>query len=314
MIYNVLNNIPLGLIGNLQPYYLIEYVDFSYISIDISLSGAKFLNYFLNHHESFEERILVEISDERLNLLCSGELPIDYAFKNPEEGLVYACLFNKNGSIEKASYYTKIEFVEICSIPNDYFVFYDIACKPLNIDFQIQAKQRQRILVDVHVCAWSLKANLKYWAIKSFLIPFTELVKKSLRNDNPGLKPETLENSLNLGYKDICRGSLRTTLEFNYNPDLFGNSTELSNLTSLFQLFNSETEEDLDKYLDRFENKKFIAEYLKVLRSIIKHEATLETTIAAPNNYILTTCFNKDKAFRIKQKLDKKFKKRDNID
>lgn len=156
MIFNEQNSIPSQLIGDLQPFYLVEFVDFPFITVDISLTGTKFLNYFVNFQEDFEERILVEISEERLKLICSGEMSVDYAFKNPEKKLVYVCLFDKQGNLEKTSFYQDTEFKDICPIPEEYIVYFDISYEPEAIDFKIQAKQRHRILIDVYMNAQSL--------------------------------------------------------------------------------------------------------------------------------------------------------------
>lgn len=314
MIFNEDNIIPSKLVGDLQPYYLLEFADFPYITVDISLTGTKFLNYFIDFADNYEERILIEISDERVKLVCSGEMSIDYAFKNPENKIVYVCHINQQGNIENASYYNDTEFVEICPVPENHKVIFDFSYEPETIDFKIQAKQRHRILIDIYMNANSLKSNLKYWAVKNFLVPFTELVKTTILNNNKSYQPERIEGALNMGYNRVALGSLRTTLEFNYNPDLFGNSTELDNLTNLYLLFNSETEEELIQYLDKFVNKKVIADYLKILRVVIKNEATLETKIAAPNDYFGNTYFNKNKAAKIKKIIDTKIPEIEDIE
>jgi len=57
----------------------------------------------------------------------------------------------------------------------------------------------------------------------------------------------------------------------------------------------------LIKSFDNFSHKKIISEYIKVLNVIIKNNATLNTKIAAPNNYFSVTFIPKKEAQALKK-------------
>jgi hypothetical protein len=293
-------------IGELHPYYILETTDFPQITIDISPTGAKYLNYFIERKGEKEIHLLVEVSEERLKLICSGEMSLDIVFKSPERDVFYSCLFNPDGTIEWLYYVLPESINEINPIPPETFIKFDLSLETETLDLKIHSQQRRRILIDIYLNANTLKANLKYWSIKSFLIPFTELVKTTILNYNNRYSPKTIEQALSFGYNRIKISSLRTTLEFNYNPDLFNNSRELDNLINLYLLFNAESEEEIIKYFEGFANKRIIPEYLKILRIILKNEASLDTRIAAPNSFYNAAFFDRDRAARLKKLITEK--------
>jgi len=88
----------------------------------------------------------------------------------------------------------------------------------------------------------------------------------------------------------------------------------IDNLANLHFLFNSGTEDELVQYLEKFENKEVISDYLKILRVIIRNEAILETKIAAPNDFYGNTYFNKHKASKIKKIIDTKIPEVEDIE
>ena len=63
--------------------------------------------------------------------------------------------------------------------------------------------------------------------------------------------------------------SLASTLEINYNTNLFGESVDLENITNLFSILNSNEETELIQNFEKFNNKKIISEYLKILNNLL---------------------------------------------
>jgi hypothetical protein len=306
MFFDEPQKLPSIVIGALQPYYILVDEGFPKISIDIALTGTKYLNYYIESKGEKQIRLLVEISDERLKLIASGEMAIDIPFRNPEKEIFYSCLFNPDGSIDWLYYVLPEILKEKCPIPPNLTTPFSIELKPDEIDFKRISIQRSRVSIDIYLTANTLKANLKYWAVKGFLIPFTELVKTAMLNANSNYSPRNLEQGLNVGFSYIKLSSLRSTLEFDFHPNLFNNTRELENLTTLYLLFNAETEEEILKYFNTFTNKRIIHEYLKILRIILKNKARFETQIAAPNKFYDKSVFDEARTERIRKIISEK--------
>jgi hypothetical protein len=306
MYFEETQKLPTIVLGQLKLYYLLVVEDFPKISIDVALTGTKYLNYYISSKGEKQIRLLVEISEERIKMIASGEMAIDTVFREPEKEIFYSCLFNTDGSIDWLYYVLPEVLKKDCPILPNYLVPFNIESKPDLIDFQQLSIQRKRVTIDIYLNANTLKSNLKYWAIKGFLIPFTELVKTAMLNANTNFSPKNIEQGLNIGYSKLILSSLRSTLEFDFQPNLFNNTRELENLANLYLLFNADSEEDIIKYFDGFINKRIIPEYLKILRIILKNQARFETQIAAPNKFYNMSVFDKDRAERIRKIITEK--------
>lgn len=137
-------------------------------------------------------------------------------------------------------------------------------------------------------------------------MPFSELVKGSLLNNSSTYTPYNIDKNSNIGFSNLMVNSLSTTMELNFNSDLFGVSNDVNNLSNLFNVFNSKEEVEIIKSFDSFPNKKFIGEYLKILNVIIKNDAVLKSKIAAPNDFYSETFISKKEAQIIKKIINEK--------
>ncbi|MEN9909190.1 MAG: hypothetical protein RLZZ540_2339 [Bacteroidota bacterium] len=299
-------NVPPALIKGLRSYLLLEFYDYPYLTVDISNSGSLFLNYYLSGKTEDFSHIITEISSERLDLLLSGEIDLKYSFENTENKIVYLANFNSKGEVFNLNMLDFLIFKEYNPIPLNYELDFEIEEKHKEVDLKIKSVQREKILVDVYLQANSLKSSLKYWALKNFLMPFSELVRTSLLNNSNQYTTHNLDRTINLGYNNLELASLSTTLEMNFNSDLFGNSQDLENLIHLFRVFNSTDEKEVIESFDNFSNKKIISEYLKILNVIIKNDACLKSKIAAPNDYFSEMFISKKEAQKIKQIINEK--------
>ncbi len=306
MYFEETKKLPAIVIGQLKPYYLLVVEDFPKISIDVALTGTKYLNYYISSKGEKQIRLLVEISDERIKMIASGEMPIDTVFREPEKEIFYSCLFKPDGSIDWLYYVLPEVIKKDCPIPPKLTTPFKIEVKLDDIDFKQLSVQRRRVTIDIYLTANTLQANLKYWAVRGFLIPFTELVKTAMLNANTEYSPRNIEQGLNIGFSYIKLSSLRSTLEFDFHPNLFNNTRELDNLTTLYLLFNAETEEEILKYFNIFINKRIIHEYLKILRIILKNKARFETQIAAPNKFYDKSVFDEARTERIRKIISEK--------
>jgi hypothetical protein len=299
-------NLPSSLLKGLRPYLLLEFYDYPYLTVDTNNTGTLYLNYYLSGKDEVFNHLLIEISHERLKMLLAGDYSLKQVFDSPELDLIYHAQYNRAGEVTELGILELSIFNELNPIPVDYEIDYEYEAESETVDLQIKSVQRGRILVDVYLQANSLKSSLKYWAIKSFLIPFSELVRTSLLDNSSQYTSHNLDKNINFGINKLAINSLATTLELNYNSDLFGKSNELENITNLFLVLNAKDEETLIKSFDNFSHKKIISEYIKVLNVIIKNDATLNTKIAAPNNYFSETFISKKEAQAIKKIINEK--------
>lgn len=298
--------LPSSLLSGLKSYMLLDFFDYPYLTVEVNKTGALFLNYYLSGKNDCLNHILIEISKERLNLLLAGDYSLNQAFGNPENDVLYYAEFNKKGLICNVGSIDLDEFNEYNPIPIDYVIDYEFGSENQEVDLVLKSVQKGKILVDIYLQANELKYSLKYWALKSFLMPFSELVKVSLINNSTQYTPYNVDKKVNLGYSNLLVNSLSTTMELNFNSDLFGASNDLDNLSNLFVVFNSIEESEVVKSFDYFKNKKIIAEYLKILNVIIKNDATLKSRIAAPNEYYTETIISKKEAQIIKNIINEK--------
>lgn len=299
-------NLPPSLLKGLRPYLLLEFYDYPYLTVDTNNTGTLYLNYYLSGKDEVFNHLLIEISHERLKMLLAGDYTLKQVFDSPELDLIYHAQYNRAGEVTELGILELSIFNELNPIPVDYEIDYEYEAESETVDLQLKSVQRGRILVDVYLQANSLKSSLKYWAIKSFLIPFSELVRTSLLNQSSQYTSHNLDKSVNLGINRFAISSLASTIELNYNSDLFGKSEELDNITNLFLVLNAKDEETLIKSFDNFPQKKIISEYIKVLNVIIKNDATLNTKIAAPNNYFSETFISKKEAQALKKIINEK--------
>lgn len=299
-------SLPSTLLKGLRPYLLLEFYDYPYLTVDTNNTGTLYLNYYLSGKDDVFNHILIEISQERLKMLLTGDYTLKQAFDSPEQDIIYHAQYNRAGQVIDLGIIELSLFNELNPILADHEIDYEYQPETETVDLQIKSVQRGRILVDVYLQANSLKSSLKYWAIKSFLIPFSELVRTSLLNQSSKYTSHNLDKSVNLGINRFAISSLASTIELNYNSDLFGNSEELENIANLFLVLNAKDEDTLLKSFDNFPQKKIISEYIKVLNVIIKNDATLNTKIAAPNNYFSETFITKKEAQALKKIINEK--------
>lgn len=303
---NNMQILPNTLLSGLRSYMLLDFFDYPYLSVDINKTGTLFLNYYLSGKGEALNHILIEISKERLDFLLSGDYTLNQAFANPENEILYYTVFNKKREITCLGSIDLDFFNEFNPIPLDHVIDYEMEYEANSVDLVLKSAQKGKILVDIYLQANGLKSSLKYWALKSFLMPFSELVKGSLLNNSSTYTPYNIDRNSNLGFSNLMVNSLSTTMELNYNSDLFGVSNDVDNLSNLFNVFNSKEEVEIIKSFDSFPNKKFIAEYLKVLNVIIKNDAVLKSKIAAPNDFYSETFISKKEAQIIKKIINDK--------
>jgi hypothetical protein len=301
MLINESNLVPIQLLNGLQARYFVQnYRNIPIrLEIDISHTGGWFLNLFVSRIDDQIYRYLVEVSETRLKLISRGEMSIDYAFCHPENGIYFAALFDSEQRITKLSWlYPSV--LEPNLIASDQYITFDLDFTNAPFDLVEHAKRRGKNVLEIKSGSNIPKSNLKYGYVRRLLIPFSELVKTALLDHNPRLSHSKVEDSLNFGYSYIGIGTLHALIELNYQADLFGFNVELENLSGLFSLFQADDPEEIFNAIRFFKNKKIIPEYIRLLRSIAKSNASFTFKMATPFQLKGTVSFDWARAQVIK--------------
>lgn len=298
--------LPNNFLGKLHYHLLLDFVDYPFLVVQIDNFGQYYLNYYLGGSKSLTTHVLFKISKEKLSILLAQEISVHDLFAMPESDFSYILEYNESGSVE---YFGMLNSALISinnPISSDYEFDFEEDQLIADTDIKIKSIQRSKILIDVYLQSKELRASLKYWALKSFLIPFSELIRFSLLDQSNEYTPHTIDQKVNFGMNNLQIGSLSATLEVNYNPNLFGESTNQEDIIKLFNVIKATEQDDILLSLEGFQNKKIIAEYLKVLNVIIKHDASLNTKMATPDNYFIESSLDKTTAQKIKRIINDK--------
>ncbi len=308
MLFHDSNLVPVQILGDLTAKYIVNqsYPSPIDLEVDVTPTNTLYLNLFISNQVECDYRLLVEISGDRLKLIALGEMALDYVFLFPENDIFYAALFNQDNELVKLAWAWPSAIENQCPIPDKTFVQFNLDSSKPTFSLVKHAKSRGRMVIDMKLEAKGLKSNMRYWSLKNFLIPYAELVKTALLDNNPKLPPKIMEDALDYGFSFIEIGSLHALLEFNYRLQLYERNTELDNLTNLYLLLHSDNEEEIVEYLNRFNNKKIIPEYLKVLKSIINHDAGFTSKVATPHEELADIWLNRQRSLQIKNIVETK--------
>lgn len=303
------NEIPTNILGNLKPIFVSSFTQYIDAQIVVSVTDTRFLKIPVPLEKDTEYFALVELSSGRLQQIIGGGMSVIYPFKNPEKGLIYIAQSDEINNIKKLWWIDPSTEKMVWTIPDTIKIDFRPVEKPSKVDFVEYSKARGRITIDIKLEAAGLKDNMRVWSVKNFLIPFTELIRTVILDHNPRLPANELEKVLNFGYSKIEINCLYSILEFNYNQSLHQENIELENITNLYYLFGAESEEDILQYLERFQNKKLIPQYLSMLRQIIKNKAILNSKVATPAGHYQEAFFNRQRSVNIKKIINNKLPK-----
>ena len=292
--------LPAAIIGKLHTIYTTSFVEYANARIDTSQTGNTYLILpFPEPNEAFA--ILVEISEERLDILKGRGMNLIQPFKEPEKGFLYLAKMSPENQVEELALLYPADRKFKWPLPDSIGIEFNLIEKPLPFNLIEYSKERGRVAINITFETPKLKDNMKIWAVKNFLIPFTDLVKTALLSNNLAINSRNIDQKLNLGFSKIEHKCIHGILEFDYNPNLMYENTELENLENLYLLFDTENQEEIIERVKRFQNKKIIPEYIKILRAIIKNEGKLQTGFATPNEVQKEVCFNRLKSINVKR-------------
>ena len=299
------NVIPYNILGPLTTTFVSAFPEMANAQIVCSLTDVKYLKIPLATEVEEEYYYLVELSEGRLQQIIGGGMAVMYPFRNPEKGFIYMAHFDKENKVKNLWWHDPLTEL-LWAINDTSKVDFKPVDKAAPFNFIQYSKARDRFVIDYYLEAEGLKDNMQVWAVKDFLMPFTEMIKTVILDHNESLPSKKLEKVINMGFSKIEINCLHGILEFNYNESLHHTKTELENITNLYYLFGAEDEVEIMKYFDRFRNKKLIVQYLKMLRLIIREKAILKTKVATPEGHFQEASFNRQRSVNLKKIIDNK--------
>lgn len=288
------NLVPNQLLDRLTPKYFVQSYRIRPVRLEIDWmpSGSWFLNLYISRAGGHIYRFLTEISEERLLLISRGELALDYSFLHPENGIFYAALFNEESKITKLSVVDPARLMNENPIPPDQYLSFEIDLAKTSFDILEHARKRRKIIIEVKSESKVLKSHLKYGSVRNLLIPFSELIKTVILDNNQRLSPKKAEDYLGFGFSYMGIGALHTLIEFNFHTDLFGGNQELDNLAALFALFRADDPREISEAVGYFRNKKVLPDYIRLLNSVNKSGSGFLFKMASPIQEYPEICFD----------------------
>lgn len=299
--------IPFNPLGQLECSQVLDFRDYPILAVEQS-GDRLYLSYLVAYlPDGFEQRLLVPISSGRLLAVQTGNLQVREAFSSPEGAVVYALHLNpKTEEVKDVFLIPTVMFDEINPIAVDYKVF---APPEIQIDHGETAartlafaKDRRRVMLDIYVQGTSLDNGVKPWTIHKIFIPTLNIIQEAA-----GLNDR--EFNQKVSFPHLKAASFNVTIELDSVQDLFEKGRpEFDKLNKLVALFASETKEDIDRLISQFRDETFIREYIKVIRTIRKHNLTVTSTLVNPTtDEVAQSITDRTKADKIKIILDQKF-------
>jgi hypothetical protein len=284
-----------------------EAIDFTgepILIIETDIIGNKYLSYLLESNDTFEQRVIIQVSEQKLKDISANEVSINEAFANPENKCVFIIEFYlSNGSINTVHLLPSNVYAEINPISKDYKVDFEYGNSEIFFDkgeLILYSRRKNKFVFDFYLHGKNLRNNIKPYALFKVFTPVVEILKSFL-----GIDGRNIDDYL--AFSNIRQNSLGVTIEVNSQLDMYAQK-EVSALKTLSILINAETKKEYENIISSVKSEKFFKHYSILINSIIENDATLNTALANPiNNEIIVSSINKQKAQKAKKIIDETF-------
>lgn len=266
--------------------------------------GNNFLSYLVKSNGKTEQRIYLQLSEDRLAEIIDKKMSIHQAFSIPENNHIYIAEFSLELGNVLSSFILPIkEFSNINPIPLNYEIEIEYTLNKIVLDtteLLQYSERKQKLVFDFYLQSQNLINSIKPYALYKVFTPIVEIIKSMLEFDSRNADKY-------LSFSNLRHHSLGITIEINYSNDLFlDRETEV--LETIMELLNAQEKEDFEKVIAKSKNERFIKEYATIIKAVIENNANLETAYANPiNKQIITNSLNKERAQKAKIILDEKF-------
>ncbi|MGN6647362.1 MAG: hypothetical protein ACTHJT_12625 [Cytophaga sp.] len=298
----------------LEVLELLDFTDLPILNLEIDNAGTKFLSYldvFIT--DDIEQRLIIAISDTRLNSFMNGEINLHDIFNTSENRVVYVAQYNINDNETVKSYLIPIDdFIPINPIKKSYTVEFtqEIASTSEQL-VALYATQRAKVILELYVQSDKLKTSLKPWVFDKFLNPIQNIIADLL-----DINYKTLNEKV--AYANPAVSSFKISVEINVQSTLlniYEDIPEYKKLLTVIELLNSESKQDLEKIFEGFKDDKFIKSYIQIVKTIIANDASVHATLANPASKETSTAdLSKSKAEKIKKVIDEQLPERTDIE
>lgn len=278
-----LTRIPAEIIGPLSPYLLAQATVFASARVDRSNTGALFLIVSFGPGNT-RDVMLVEISVERLAVIQSQSMNVLYPFEHPEKECYYLAQLDSENQITdlRLMHPEQRQFDWPYIVATD-FNFYP-ATSPEAFNLRQYSKQKNKLVIEVIFEAEELKENMKFAAVRNFLLPFTELLKTAILSRNPKVNATNIEKKYKLGFSLIEHKCVRAIIESNYQQNqLVATDVAIRNITNMFRLLDADDKGELEQSIEGFDDKKIIPETIRILRTVIAAKGSVTTRFSTPD-------------------------------
>ncbi|MBS9525846.1 hypothetical protein KI659_17630 [Litoribacter alkaliphilus] len=263
--------------------------------------GNSYLSYLVESKGDTEQRIILQVSNDRLSSIFEKEISIRNAFSNPENKFIYIAEFSLTEGEPISAYLMPGNIFSLINpVDEEYNVDINYALnQPMLNEFEIlsYSERKQKLIFDFYLQSQNLINSVKPFAIYKVLTPIVEIIKSLLSFDNRNADRF-------LAFSNIRQGSLGVTIEINYSNDLFlEKETEV--METIIQLLNAQKKSDFETLISKTTNERYIKEYTTIIKAIIENNANLHTAYANPvTKRILTSVLDKERATKAKEIID----------
>ncbi len=292
----------------LEVLELLDFTDLPILNLEIDNAGTKFLSYLDTYiNDNTEQRLIIPISDTRLESFKNGEISLYDTFNASENKTIYVVQYNIYDHSIIQSYLIPVsEFIPINPIKKNYFVELtsnDIITNDENL-VALYATQRRKVILDFYLQSKKLKTSLQPWVFDKVLLPLQNIIGDVLERKNKVL------NDI-LSYSQIRIASFKVSIEVepsDHNINMFDDIAEYKKLLKVIELFKATSKEELETVIDSFKDEKFIKPYIQIVKAVIANDANINATLANPASKETSfVSFDKQKAQLIKTIIDEKF-------
>jgi hypothetical protein len=277
---NPSKQLPVEIIGSLKTTLISDFP--GYVDVQIATSNTN-ANYLILPFKEYKPGyvLLVEISEERLKVIKTGEIGMIKPFENPEKGFFYIAKMDENMLVSELYIYKPDERDFEWPLPKN--ITNKLVFKEKQVEFDIReyAHKRGKIAIEFRVYFNDEKeSTIKMSAIKRYLTPYYEIVKTALLSNTLLYNEKNIEGLLHMGFSKIEFNCLFSVLECDdiRSPQELINNFE--KLETLYHLFGCDDKEQINKYLESFNNKRMTALYISIIRKVLDDKSTVKSTFS----------------------------------
>lgn len=277
---NPSKQLPIELIGSLTTTLISDFPD--YVDVQIATSNTS-ANYLILPFKEFKPGyvLLVEISEERLNIIKTGEIGMIKPFENPEKGFFYIAKMDENMLVSELFIYKPDDRDFEWPLPKN--VTNKLVFKEKQVEFDIReyAHKRGKIAIEFRVYFNDEKeSTIKMSAIKRYLSPYYEIVKTALLSNTLRYNEKNIEELLHMGFSKIEFNCLFSVLECDDIRSPQESIDNIEKLETLYNLFGCDDKEQINQYLESFKNKRMTALYISMIRKVLDDKSTVKSTFS----------------------------------